>query len=54
MTATKAIESAYSAARDRYAEIGVDCGAVLTRLAEVPLSLNCWQGDDVIGFEKGP
>lgn len=47
-----AIEAAYAAARDRYAEIGVDTDAALARLGGLPISLHCWQGDDVGGFEK--
>jgi L-rhamnose isomerase len=46
------IESAYEAARERYAEMGVDTDVALKRLAGVPISLHCWQGDDVEGFEK--
>jgi L-rhamnose isomerase len=46
------IESAYDAARTRYEEAGVDVDAALKRLAAVPISLHCWQGDDVEGFEK--
>ena len=46
------IESAYKAAQERYAAMDVDTGAVLKRLARVPISLHCWQGDDVGGFEK--
>ncbi len=45
-------ESAYQAARDRYAALGVDTEIALKRLADVPISLHCWQGDDVGGFEK--
>jgi L-rhamnose isomerase len=52
MTTTTRIESAYEAARDRYAEVDVDTDAALKRLARVPISLHCWQGDDVEGFEK--
>jgi L-rhamnose isomerase len=46
------IEAAFDAARSRYAEAGVDVDAALKRLAGVPISLHCWQGDDVEGFEK--
>jgi L-rhamnose isomerase len=46
------IESAYEAARDQYAEAGVDTDAAIKRLAAVPISLHCWQGDDVEGFER--
>jgi len=38
--------------RKRYADIGVNVDAALETLRKVPLSLNCWQGDDVGGFEK--
>jgi L-rhamnose isomerase len=46
------IERAYESARDRYAELGVDTEAALLRLATVAISLHCWQGDDVGGFER--
>src|SRR5947207_3342720 len=49
---TSTTEKAYQDARDRYAELGVDTDVALTRLAGVPISLHCWQGDDVGGFEK--
>jgi L-rhamnose isomerase len=41
----------YEAATDRYAELGTDTTDALQRLAAVPISLHCWQGDDVGGFE---
>src|ERR687883_1156894 len=44
--------SPYPLARERYAELGVDTEAALRRLAAVPISLHCWQGDDVGGFEN--
>lgn len=43
----------YSLAREKYATLGVDTEAVLKTLAETPISLHCWQGDDVGGFEGG-
>ena len=46
------IESAYDEARTFYAERGVDTDAAMKRLATVPISLHCWQGDDVGGFEQ--
>ncbi len=46
------IESAYKLAQERYSELGVDTEAALTALAKIPISLHCWQGDDVGGFEK--
>lgn len=47
-----AIEAAYSASRDKYAERGVDADKAIDRLRQIALSLHCWQGDDVGGFEK--
>ena len=46
------IEQAYALAHQRYADLGVDTEAVLARLAPVSISLHCWQGDDVGGFEN--
>jgi L-rhamnose isomerase len=48
----KQIRDAYELARERYALLGVDTDAALTRLAQIPISLHCWQGDDVAGFEN--
>lgn len=42
----------YSEAKEIYARYGIDTEKVLAQLAKVPVSINCWQGDDVIGFEK--
>ena len=42
----------YSFARENYAALGIDTEAVLATLAATPISLHCWQGDDVGGFEK--
>jgi L-rhamnose isomerase len=42
----------YSFARESYAAAGIDTEAVLTTLECTPISLHCWQGDDVGGFEK--
>ena len=47
-----AIEQAYTLARERYAALGVDTEIALARLAGIAISLHCWQGDDVGGFEK--
>jgi L-rhamnose isomerase len=46
------IQSAYAIAQERYAALGVDTEAALTRLESIPISLHCWQGDDVAGFEN--
>ena len=48
---TGRIEQAYSEARERYAEFGADADRVLDVLTSTPLSVHCWQGDDVSGFE---
>lgn len=45
------IVKAYAAARDRYSEAGVDADAAMRTLRSIPISLHCWQGDDVGGFE---
>lgn len=42
----------YEIAKERYQELGVDTEQVMARLAELPISLHCWQGDDVAGFEN--
>ncbi len=42
----------YLFARDKYADLNVDAEAALRRLGSIPLSMHCWQGDDVGGFEK--
>ena len=44
--------NAYSLAKETYASHGVDTEEVLQRLATIPISLHCWQGDDVGGFEN--
>ncbi len=46
------IQTAYQLARERYAALGVDTEAALSALESVPISLHCWQGDDVGGFEN--
>lgn len=48
---TLASREAYSEARERYAALGVDCEAAMRKLSAVALSLHCWQGDDIRGFE---
>lgn len=45
----------YAYAKERYTAIGVDTEAALAVLKAFPISMHCWQGDDVIGFDqKGP
>lgn len=48
---TANVEKAYELAKERYAELGVDTEKAMEALAKIPVSLHCWQGDDVGGFE---
>ena len=50
--AARNVEAAYALAREVYASYGVDTDAAVAKLATVPISLHCWQGDDVGGFEN--
>jgi L-rhamnose isomerase len=50
--ATSQIEKSYEIAKEAYAGQRVDTEKALPRLKDIPLSLHCWQGDDVGGFEK--
>ncbi|MBE0412628.1 L-rhamnose isomerase [Yoonia sp.] len=42
----------YDSARAQFADWGVDTDAALATLSTIPISVHCWQGDDVRGFEK--
>ncbi|RPI23667.1 MAG: L-rhamnose isomerase [Acidobacteria bacterium] len=46
------VQAAYRLAAERYGELGVDTEAAMQKLKSVPISLHCWQGDDVGGFEN--
>lgn len=46
------IEKAFALAAELYASIGVDVNQALSKLDKLPVSLHCWQADDVNGFEK--
>lgn len=46
------IENAYTLAKERYAALGVDTDKALSIIEAVSISLHCWQGDDVGGFEN--
>src|SRR5207253_2174384 len=52
MNASRAIEQAYALARERYAPLGIDTDLALQTLQRISISLHCWQGDDVAGFES--
>ncbi len=41
----------YEAAREAYKAVGVDTDAALEALKKIPVSMHCWQGDDVVGFD---
>ncbi|HCK40480.1 MAG TPA: L-rhamnose isomerase [Planctomycetaceae bacterium] len=45
------IDKSYDLAKQRYAELGVDTEVALKKLATIAISIHCWQGDDVSGFE---
>ena len=47
------IKQAYAEAKARYAEFGIDTDKVIETLEKTPISLHCWQADDVVGFERG-
>jgi L-rhamnose isomerase len=47
----RVLAAAYEAAKERYAGFGVDVESAVQKLATIPISLHCWQGDDVGGFE---
>ncbi len=49
---SKSVAQSYTLAQARYAELGVDTAAAMAKLANIPISLHCWQGDDVGGFEN--
>ncbi len=46
------IEQSYRLARERYARLDVDTDQALSTLKSVSISMHCWQGDDVGGFEN--
>lgn len=49
------MDTRYASAKELYAAWGVDTDAAIEKLKEIPVSLHCWQGDDVTGFDHdGP
>ena len=52
MSTPKHIEQSYRLATERYAALGVDTDRALKQLMGVSISIHCWQGDDVSGFEN--
>ncbi len=51
MSQSETIKKAFEAAKDQYAQIGVDVENAMKQLDVFPISLHCWQADDVGGFE---
>ena len=49
---TTQLEQAWEIAKQRYASVGVDVEEALRQLDRLPVSMHCWQGDDVVGFEN--
>ena len=43
----------YESAKNEYAAYGIDAEAAIAKLKEIPVSIHCWQGDDVIGLDGG-
>ncbi len=52
MAKNSSVEKAYALASERYSQYGIDVGKVLEKLSKISISLHCWQGDDVGGFES--
>ena len=51
MTQPAKIETAFQLAKEQYQSLGVDVDAALKRMQSIAISVHCWQGDDVAGFE---
>src|SRR5262245_7885785 len=49
---TKQIQKSFALAKEQYATVGVNAEKALQQLGGIPISLHCWQGDDVGGFES--
>ncbi|MDR2449656.1 MAG: L-rhamnose isomerase [Prevotellaceae bacterium] len=52
MEKSKLVEKAYEIAKERYSAIGVDVDATMEKLQKLQISIQCWQADDVTGFES--
>ncbi|SUG51506.1 L-rhamnose isomerase [Salmonella enterica subsp. arizonae] len=49
---TTQLEQAWELAKQRFAAVGIDVEEALRQLDRLPVSMHCWQGDDVAGFEN--
>lgn len=52
MKKSELIQKSYEIAKERYAAIGVNIDKALDELQKIEISIHCWQGDDVVGFEN--
>lgn len=52
ISSDRRIDEGYKLAKERFAEKGIDADAALKILDAIPVSIQCWQGDDVLGFEN--
>jgi L-rhamnose isomerase len=52
-TSEAQVRTSYALAKERYAALGVDTELALSQLTQLSVSIHCWQGDDVAGFEPG-
>lgn len=50
MTETQILKN-YECAKEIYADLGIDVEAAIAKADSIPVSMHCWQGDDVIGFD---
>ncbi len=46
------IENAFQIAKQQYTDLGIDVETALSTVNTIPISMHCWQGDDVAGFEN--
>ncbi len=47
----KDLEKRYELAKEQYSNLSIDVDSAIEKLSKIPISVNCWQGDDVGGFE---
>ncbi|MFW5961657.1 MAG: L-rhamnose isomerase [bacterium] len=52
MVKKNSVEKVYQLAKERYAELGIDTDKIIEKMDNLTISMPCWQGDDISGFEK--
>ncbi|NMA95654.1 MAG: L-rhamnose isomerase, partial [Clostridiales bacterium] len=52
MKTQKSVKDQYILAKEQYANLGVDTDKAIEKADEISISMHCWQGDDVAGFEN--